>query len=376
MAKKIKATYIFGGGRKNLIYSKNNFAKDFFYGYFQMKHEIEDLNFVEFSSSKQKGLINKFLYLVSKVLRKISKLSFFFENICTYKNFKTLKNSKRLIITNDRIALSLIPFLIVFKIFKLNSSSVIVMGLLAKETSNLLSHITQRLLLNIFFKLVDNFIFLSKGEFNQANISFKRYKNKFHFIPFSVDEKYWVRDESKKKNKILFIGNDGRREYDFALNIASSMPEYEFLFVTSNIEQSSIKSKNVKLVKGQWNQKLLTDDEIKEIYNESLLSIIPIRNSYQPSGQSVALQSMSMNVPVIITETIGFWDKDVFIDNFNIFFVSENKLDIWTKKIRDVLNNQSMTKHVIDNSKKLITEQYNTDLFYRKIKKVIFNSDR
>ena len=84
---------------------------------------------------------------------------------------------------------------------------------------------------------------------------------------------------------------------------------------------------------------------------------------------------MSMNVPVIITETIGFWDKDVFIDNVNIFFVSENKLDIWTKKIRDVLTNEIQTKLVIDNSKKLISEKYNTDLFYRKIKKVIFSSD-
>ena len=82
-----------------------------------------------------------------------------------------------------------------------------------------------------------------------------------------------------------------------------------------------------------------------------------------------------MNVPVIITETIGFWDKDVFIDNVNIFFVSENKLDIWTKKIRDVLTNEIQTKLVIDNSKKLISEKYNTDLFYRKIKKVIFSSD-
>ena len=27
---------------------------------------------------------------------------------------------------------------------------------------------------------------------------------------------------------------------------------------------------------------------------------------------------MSMNVPVIITETVGFWDKEVFIDNENI----------------------------------------------------------
>ncbi len=375
MAKKIEATYIFGGGRKDLIYSKDNFAKDFFYGYFQMKQDIEDINFVEFSTSREKGIINNFLYLVSKVLRKISKLSFFFENICTFENFKILKNSKRLIITNDRIALSLVPFLIVFKIFKLNSSSVIVMGLLAKETSNLLSHMTQRFLLNIFFRLVNNFIFLSKGEFNQANISFKHCKEKFHFIPFSVDENYWVMEKNKEKNKILFIGNDGRREYDFALNIASSMPEYDFLFVTSNIEPNNVKSNNVTLIKGQWNQKLLTDSEIKEIYNKSLISIIPIRNSYQPSGQSVALQSMSMNVPVIITETIGFWDKDVFIDNVNIFFVSENKLDIWTKKIRDVLTNEIQTKLVIDNSKKLISEKYNTDLFYRKIKKVIFSSD-
>tara|TARA_B100001121_G_scaffold303983_1_gene318806 strand:+ start:4699 stop:5826 length:1128 start_codon:yes stop_codon:yes gene_type:complete len=375
MAKKIEATYIFGGGRKDLIYSKDNFAKDFFYGYFQMKQDIEDINFVEFSTSRKKGIINNFLYLVSKVLRKISKLSFFFENICTFENFKILKNSKRLIITNDRIALSLVPLLIVFKILKLNSSSVIVMGLLAKETSNLLSHMTQRFLLNIFFRLINNFIFLSKGEFNQANISFKHFKEKFHFIPFSVDENYWVMEKNKEKNKILFIGNDGRREYDFALNIASSMPEYDFLFVTSNIEPNNIKSNNVTLIKGQWNQKLLTDSEIKEIYNKSLISIIPIRNSYQPSGQSVALQSMSMNVPVIITETIGFWDKDVFIDNVNIFFVSENKLDLWTKKITDVLTNESQTKLVIDNSKKLISEKYNTDLFYRKIKKVIFSSD-
>ena len=94
-------------------------------------------------------------------------------------------------------------------------------------------------------------------------------------------------EKNKEKNKILFIGNDGRREYDFALNIASSMPEYDFLFVTSNIEPNNVKSNNVTLIKGQWNQKLLTDSEIKEIYNKSLISIIPIRNSYQPSGQSV-----------------------------------------------------------------------------------------
>ena len=39
------------------------------------------------------------------------------------------------------------------------------------------------------------------------------------------------------------------------------------------------------------------------------MTIIPLKNSIQPSGQSVALQSMACGTPVVITETFGFWDK-------------------------------------------------------------------
>ena len=52
-------------------------------------------------------------------------------------------------------------------------------------------------------------------------------------------------------------------------------------------------------------------------YEQSNLSIIPLKNSLQPSGQSVALQSMSMEVPVLMTKTDGFWDHSVFDNNKN-----------------------------------------------------------
>ena len=107
----------------------------------------------------------------------------------------------------------------------------------------------------------------------------------------------------------------------FALSLASNMPQFEFIFVTSNINKKDINSQNVTLIEGQWNKKILSDEEVKNIYNSSLLTIIPIKDSYQPSGQSVALQSMSMGVPVLITETIGFWDKDIFKNNENIFLL-------------------------------------------------------
>ena len=99
------------------------------------------------------------------------------------------------------------------------------MGLLAKQTTNLISHIFQRILLNIFFTLGSNFIFLSKSECKQAEeCLIRNIQEKFHYVPFCIDTSFWKRDDLKKieKTKILFIGNDGRREYDLVLEIAKA----------------------------------------------------------------------------------------------------------------------------------------------------------
>ncbi len=372
--KKMSITYVFGDGRSKHILSKENFAKEFFYGFFEFKDEFKNIDFIEFSPKNKKSFINSFFFIFSKVLRKISKLSFFFENICTYKNLNILSKSKYIILTNDRIGISTLPLLLILKIFKKSKSTVIVMGLLAKDTRNIISHITQRLLLIIFFKTVNNFIFLSKGEFNQAKMSFKKYKKKFYFVPFCIDTNFWEQENNLNSKSILFIGNDGRREYDFAIKLAENMPEFDFTFVTSNINKNDIRSQNITLIEGQWNKKILSDEEVKNIYNESILTIIPIKDSYQPSGQSVALQSMSMGVPVLITETIGFWDKDVFKDGENIFFIEKNDINKWSNKIKEIIQNKKITNQVIDNSFNLVKNNYNTDFFYKELKEIIFKN--
>ena len=372
--KKLSITYVFGDGRSKHILSRENFAKEFFYGFFEFKDEFKNIDFIEFSPKNKKSFINSFFFIFSKVLRKISKLSFFFENICTYKNLNILSKSKYIILTNDRIGISTLPLLLILKIFKKSKSTVIVMGLLAKDTRNIISHITQRLLLIIFFKTVNNFIFLSKGEFNQAKMSFKKYKKKFYFVPFCIDTNFWEQENNLNSKSILFIGNDGRREYDFAIKLAANMPEFDFTFVTSNINKNDIRSQNITLIEGQWNKKILSDEDVKNIYNESILTIIPIKDSYQPSGQSVALQSMSMGVPVLITETIGFWDKDVFKDGENIFFIEKNDINKWSNKIKEIIQNKKITNQVIDNSFNLVKNNYNTDFFYKELKEIIFKN--
>ena len=367
-------TYVFGFGRSDLISSNKVYADEFFYGYHNFLKEYKEIKYIEFETNAKKRIFNKFLFFLSKVLRKISKLSFFFENICSYKNFKILFRTEHIILTNDRIGLSALPLLIIYKFLRINSSTVIVMGLLAKDTNNLLSHIVQRTLLNVFFLTVDNFIFLSKSECNQAKVSYKKYRKKFIFIPFSIDTEFWKenrKNNSKKKKKIIFVGNDGRREYKLVIQIAKSLPEYEFCLITSNIKKDEIESTNVTLYEGQWNKQLLTDEELRNLYSEVELSIIPIKNSYQPSGQSVALQSMSMGIPVMITDTVGFWDKDIFQNNENIFFVPKNKLNIWVDEINRIINNQKLMSEVSNKSKNITNNIYNSENFYNSMKKVV-----
>ena len=367
-------TYVFGFGRSDLISSNKVYADEFFYGYHNFLKEYKEIKYIEFETNAKKRIFNKFLFFLSKVLRKISKLSFFFENICSYKNFKILFRTEHIILTNDRIGLSALPLLIIYKFLRINSSTVIVMGLLAKDTNNLLSHIVQRTLLNVFFLTVDNFIFLSKSECNQAKVSYKKFAKKFIFIPFSIDTEFWKNNKefhSKKKKKIIFIGNDGRREYNLVIQIAKSLPKYEFCLITSNIKKSEIESTNVTLYEGQWNKQLLTDGELRDLYSDAELSIIPIKNSYQPSAQSVALQSMSMGIPVMITDTVGFWDKDIFENNENIFFVSKNELNRWVEEINRVINNKKLLEEVSSKSKDITNNLYNSQNFYNLMKKVI-----
>ena len=103
---------------------------------------------------------------------------------------------------------------------------------------------------------------------------------------------------------------------------------------------------------------------MKEFYLESKLSIIPLKDTYQPSGQSVALQSMSLGIPVMITRTKGFWQKNLFFNDENIIFVNDFHHKTWIKKINEIFYDDSKLKKISKNAKETIIENYKLEKFY------------
>jgi len=370
-----KITYIFGGGRLEKLDNNHEYAKDFFYGYHlfkeDKKYETEILEIYPFTKSKT--IFLTFIQKVDKILTKLIFLQFHFHEIFIKENFKRIRDSDVLIFSNDRLAFSFFPILK----FKKNLKSIVfVMGLL-KTHNNLKFYqkFLRPIFMSFFISTVDKFVFLGKPEYEYALKKYPKYKDKFIFISFSVDYNFWSSNNknlknNEKLNQILFVGNDGNRNYEFIKKLPSHLPEFNFVIISDQIKEYDNLS-NVNFVSGNWSRGYMNDLKLKDYYLDSFLTVLPINNTLQPSGQSVALQSISAGTPVLISKFDGFWEKDIFLDNKNIFFVENFIYDDWAKLIRELYQDTDLIKKVSLNGTYLIKEKYNLDNFVNKLTVVI-----
>lgn len=376
MDKKQNILYIFGSGRKERIAQSNLNSKEFFYGYFSFEEEFGEIDIVEMlpSDTFVKGL-RKFTEILDKVLRKLSNLPFFFHLIFSFENFKKIFRSTHIVSTNDRLGLSILPMYLISKLFSRKKLSVIVMGLFSKPKGNLIKNIFQKLFLKLFLISSSSFIFLGDGEYRHAINLFPNFKDKFYSVPFGINTNFWL-DRGQKifqdRDYILFVGNDGNRDFDALVKIVNSNKEINFIVVSKQLTLDDFEYNNITLHSGDWFNQAITDTELKNLYKNAKFTIIPLKESLQPSGQSVCLQSMSVGTPVIITKTVGFWDPDRFETNENILFIQSNNTEDWNKLIKDLYSNNQVLEKISKNAQQTIKDFYDEKLFIEKLKKIVF----
>lgn len=374
MNNEIKISYVFLQGRKQRLNSKKNISKEFFYTYFYASEKYTNVEVIEMEDFEPK-ISQIFLRKFDTFINKLSKLPVYSYAIFKRKNIKKFKQSDFVILSNDRVAFSSFPLIWLTKISKPSVSfSFFVMGLFSNFPKYHIQTLIRNILIKMMLKRVDKVFFLGKQEYIFASESFSSFKKKFIFLPFSIDVNFWSNIENKtflEKKNILFIGNDGNRDYKFVVKLAEELSEYNFIFISEKITKNSKIPKNVKLVNGSWGNEQLSDEEIRRYYNDVKLSIIPLKKTNQPSGQSVALQSMAAGTPVLITKIDGFWDIEKFIDGKHITFIKQNTIPEWKASIDKIYKNKKIFEDIVANGKLLIENEYNLEIFDKKVFKEI-----
>lgn len=358
-----KILYIFSGGRKERLTSDENFAKDFFYGFYNVKKKYPNTFLHEIS--------HKYILIFKQIDILVKKLTHFpisFSGLFNKKLFSDFTSSSIVYLVNESVMFYSLPLIIFIKIIKKDIKIILfTMGLFSNISSKNKRHRIQELIIRkICLRFIDKFYFLGSGEYKYAVKNFELSKNKFKLTPFGVDYRFWHSEEKyifEKREHILFIGNDLNRDYELVIDLAKSMEDTKFVFVSSRFDALETIPKNVTLIDGMWWNNKISDSQIKKLYQKSIFSIIPLKESLQPSGQSVALQSMSSGSPVIITRTEGFWNPDKFSDNQNIFFLNGNSLDVWKNRIEQLMMNVDLVYSVSKQAQLTVAKNYDLSHF-------------
>jgi glycosyltransferase involved in cell wall biosynthesis len=359
--------YIFNEGRQKRI-NELGAPQDFFYFYNKLKQKTASTTFIELQELDTKYIYMRIIKTIEKVFIKYLKIPLYGHKLLSTQNFLLMKRSKHLILTNETIGYSM---LFIIKYLKRKNPglqvTMFVMGLF--QESNLRAR-TKRLILKSMLKEYDKFIFLGKPEYEYACQYKFSFRTKFHYLTFAIDSDFWnTRNSLQIKDTILFVGNDMNRDYELLGKIAKELCDYKFTIISNRFKTKNFSS-NVQLINSDWRSGFLTDTQLKSIYETAKISLIPTKDTLQPSGQSVGLQSISMKIPLIVSESKGFWGKGA-LEHSKDIFVLKNDLNIWKEVIIKLMEDKSLQKDITENAYIKFQKYFNYEHTFKKFIKII-----
>lgn len=151
---------------------------------------------------------------------------------------------------------------------------------------------------------------------------------------FGVDKNFWT-PGGGSDGSVLSVGNDGRRDFDTLCAAAAKI--YAPVRIVTSRKLSASLPPNVGVIRGDWHAAALSDADLRALYRKAACVVVPIRETLQPSGQSVALQAMACGRPVVLTRTGGLWSRTMMRDGDNVLFAQPGDADDLAEKIRRVL---------------------------------------
>ena len=217
-------------------------------------------------------------------------------------------------------------------------------------------------------KNLDFCLFLSEADLVHSRLKYNIQERKSAIFLFGVDKDFWRPINGTKENiDILCVGSDRNRDYEILKEISVKFKIKLLTKIKINLKNNH----NIKKISGNFYNSSVSDKDLRHLYNSAKIILIPLRNVFQPSGQSVALQAMACGRTVVITETKGIFDKIVLRNNFNIMFVKPDSIHELNRTISNLLKNESLRNKIGTQARKTILDNFTINHMSKSLEKII-----
>ena len=352
--------YLFKKGRRKRLENLEKSPSEFFYCYKELINDgfgVELLEELDLNIRLNNILINKCLNLFSKLIFNLPLNSIY--SFITNKGYKKLRNADSIVTTTNSLGITMC----IAKNLGLIKANILFinMGIFSKYPN-----FAKLFFYKYLFKKT-TLLTISKTEYQILNKLFNDVLIKY--LPFGVDESFWYpRLKNSVKPYVLAIGNDLAR--DWQTLIKAWEEDFPTLKIITSLPISNLK-KNIEVIKGNWHYETLTDIEMRDLYQDSEFVIVPLKETFQPSGQSTCLQAMACSKAVLISDIKGIWDKQLLKHKENIFFVKSGDKEDLNLGIRLFLKDIKLRESIAKKGRQLIINHFNIVNMKNKLIKVL-----
>ena len=121
----------------------------------------------------------------------------------------------------------------------------------------------------------------------------------------------------KDENFVLAVGSDHNRDYSTLITAC----DHPLTILTKINLKKFTERENLTVLSGSLHEPKISDTDLRRLYQRAKCVVVPTKNVWQPSGQSVSMQAMACGKPVILSDIKGLWDRDVFQTGENCVLV-------------------------------------------------------
>ncbi len=190
-------------------------------------------------------------------------------------------------------------------------------------------------------------------------------KGKIKYMPLGTDWNYFSKPSKLKRAIISAVGVDSGRDYKTLFDAVGNLDvNVEVACHPSNIEGLKIPN-NVAVHLNVPVQK------VKEIFDRSLLSVIPCFERHRSAGQMVLLESLSAALPVVVSKIDGITGAFKFEDKKHLLFASPGDAQALKKKIEYLLGDRKQALRIGQNASKFVKNNYTTYHLAKNLSKFI-----
>ncbi|MGZ4397936.1 MAG: glycosyltransferase [Gaiellaceae bacterium] len=187
-------------------------------------------------------------------------------------------------------------------------------------------------------------VLYGEGELDPVLALDRRLAGRVHVDHFGVDTAFWSPTGGHKADGVVAIGNDGNRDWETLVAAAAQIPARIRVF-TRRRRPARLPA-NVVWHDADWHTQVLSDAEVRELYREAAVVVVPVRDVPQPSGQSVTLQAMACGRPVVLSRTRGLWAPATLHDEADVLLVPPGDPHSLADAVRRLLENDSLAASI------------------------------